>query len=187
MLRPPSRAQGPCPLTKLPPLIVYAPCPVPGHLDQAAFNVMGFPFVAHQVGHIVVVDGVEHSGQCAIKCDSVADLVATGAGVTPAVLAGRSADMAGALRDEAVELLAFLGPAPRRVSLLQEELREYALDRTEWQDADVGYAPRLNMPPFAVGVEHDDPAVVGSEKSDTHGAHDAGSKFGCLSIPHSLS
>ena len=49
-------------------------------------------------------------------------------------------------------------------------------------------APRLNTSPFVVGVEHDDPAVVGSEKSETHGgAHDAGSKFGYLSIPHSLS
>ena len=48
-------------------------------------------------------------------------------------------------------------------------------------------APRLNTPPFVVGVEHDDPAVVASEKSETHGAHDAGSKFGYLSIPHSLS
>ena len=39
-------------------------------------------------------------------------------------------------------------------------------------------APRLNTPPFVVGVEHDDPAVVGSEKSETHGVHDAGSAFG---------
>ena len=31
------------------------------------------------------------------------------------------------------------------------------------------------------------PAVVGPEKSETHGAHDTGSKFGYLSIPHSLS
>ena len=48
-------------------------------------------------------------------------------------------------------------------------------------------APRLNTPPFVVGVEHDDPAVVGSEKSETHGAHDAGSTFGYLSIPDSRS
>ena len=48
-------------------------------------------------------------------------------------------------------------------------------------------APRLNMPPFDVGVEHHDPAVVGPEKSEKHGAHAAGSKFGYLSIPHSLS
>ena len=34
---------------------------------------------------------------------------------------------------------------------------------------------------------HNDPAVVGSEKPETHGAHDAGSKFGYLSIPHSPS
>ena len=39
-------------------------------------------------------------------------------------------------------------------------------------------APRLNTSPFVVGVEHDDPAVVGSEKSETHGAHDAGSNLG---------
>ena len=48
-------------------------------------------------------------------------------------------------------------------------------------------APRLNTSPFVVGVEHDDPAVVGSQKSETHGAHDAESKFGYLPIPHSLS
>ena len=50
-------------------------------------------------------------------------------------------------------------------------------------------APRLNLntPPFAVGVETQDPAVVGSEKSEKHGAHAAGSKFGYLPIPHSLS
>ena len=48
-------------------------------------------------------------------------------------------------------------------------------------------APRLNTPPFVVGVEHDDPAVFGSEKSETHGAHDAGSTFGYLSIPDSRS
>ena len=47
--------------------------------------------------------------------------------------------------------------------------------------------PRLNTPPFVVGVEHEDPAVVGSEKSEKHGAHAAGSKFGYLPIPHSLS
>ena len=47
-------------------------------------------------------------------------------------------------------------------------------------------APRLNTSPFVFGVEHDDPAVVGYEKLETHGAHDAGSKFGYLSIPHSL-
>ena len=35
-------------------------------------------------------------------------------------------------------------------------------------------APRLNTPPFAVGVEHDDPAVVGSDKSEKHGAHAVG-------------
>ena len=39
-------------------------------------------------------------------------------------------------------------------------------------------APRLNTPPFAVGVEHDDPAVVGSEKSEKHGAHAAGQLLG---------
>ena len=48
-------------------------------------------------------------------------------------------------------------------------------------------APRLNTPPFVVGVEHDDPAVVGSEKSETHGAHDPGSTFGYVSIPDSRS
>ena len=49
-------------------------------------------------------------------------------------------------------------------------------------------APRLNTSPFfVVGVEHVDPAVVASDKSETHGAHDAESKFGYLSIPHSLS
>ena len=39
-------------------------------------------------------------------------------------------------------------------------------------------APRLNRPPFVVGVEHDDPAVVGSEKSEKHGAHAAGQLLG---------
>ena len=48
-------------------------------------------------------------------------------------------------------------------------------------------APRLNTPPFVVGVIHDDPAVVGSEKSKTHDAHDAGSTFGYLLIPDSRS
>ena len=49
-------------------------------------------------------------------------------------------------------------------------------------------APRLNTSPFVVGVEKThDPAVVGSEKSEKHGAHAAGSNFGYLSIPHSLS
>ena len=48
-------------------------------------------------------------------------------------------------------------------------------------------APRLNTSPFVVGVETHDPAVVGPEKSEKHGAHAARSKFGYLSIPHSLS
>ena len=48
-------------------------------------------------------------------------------------------------------------------------------------------APRLNTSPFVVGVETHDPAVVGSEKSEKHGAHTSGSKFGYLPIPHSLS
>ena len=39
-------------------------------------------------------------------------------------------------------------------------------------------APRLNTSPFAVGVERDDPAVVGSEKSEKHGAHAAGQLLG---------
>ena len=48
-------------------------------------------------------------------------------------------------------------------------------------------APRLNTPPFDVGVKHDDPVVVASEKSEMHGAHDAGSTFGYFSIPDSRS
>ena len=48
-------------------------------------------------------------------------------------------------------------------------------------------APCLMTSQFVGGVENDDPAVVAPEKSEKHGAHAAGSKFGYLSIPHSLS
>ena len=48
-------------------------------------------------------------------------------------------------------------------------------------------ALRLSTSPFVVGVETHDPAVVASEESEKHGAHATGSKFGYLSIPHSLS
>ena len=39
-------------------------------------------------------------------------------------------------------------------------------------------APRLNTSPFVVGVEHHDPAVVGMEKREKHGAHAADQLLG---------
>ena len=39
-------------------------------------------------------------------------------------------------------------------------------------------APRLNTSPFVVGVEHDDPVVVGMEKREKHDTHAANQLLG---------
>ena len=74
-LRPSLRGTGPCPLSGIDALIVYGACPVAGHLDEAAFSVYGWPFVAYQVGDVVSAGGSERINQCVTKGDSISDLV----------------------------------------------------------------------------------------------------------------
>ena len=53
-----------CPITGLPPLVVYDPVPVAGELPQAAVNVLGLEFVFVEVSDVIIDgDGVSHEGR----------------------------------------------------------------------------------------------------------------------------
>ena len=111
LLRPFLRGSGPCPLSGIEALIVYGACPVPGHLDEAAFNVYGWAFVAYQVGDVVDVGGSARNNQCVTKGDSISDLISPRRSVTTTVLATRSAAYSEALCTEATQLLEHVGEA----------------------------------------------------------------------------
>ena len=131
-LRPSLRGTGPCPLSGIDALIVYGACPVAGHLDEAAFSVYGWPFVAYQVGDVVSAGGSDRINQCVTKGDSISDLVSLRQPVTPAQLAARSAKYSEALCVEASQLLEHFGAATGSVTLFQAEIRDTAIDRATW-------------------------------------------------------
>ena len=143
LLRPSLRGSGPCPISGVDALIVYGACPVAGHLDEAAFNVYGWPFVAYQVGDVVSAGGERRINQCVTKGDSISDLVSQRQHVTPAQLAARSAAYSEALCVEATQLLEHFGAASGSVTLFQAEMRDTAIDRATWGDTDIGYVLTL--------------------------------------------